>query len=127
MQRNCPNRAGSSLMVDGYIGKRPTQMLVDTGSAVTIIRENVWKEAAGEGDQLSLEATARSVVAANGEQLRLLDQTEVGLHVGGLQVFYNVLVAKGLTQECLLGADFCRSMAVSSTYDGKCCVLVSSP
>ena len=131
MQRNCPNRAenetesrkersrsrpstyklnslaaGSSLMVDGYIGKRPTQMLVDTGSAVTIIRENVWREAAGDGDQLSLEATARSVVATNGEQLRLLGQTEVRLHVGGLQVFYNVLVAKGLTQECLLGADF---------------------
>ena len=128
MQRNFPNRAenetesrkewsrcqpsmyklnslaaGSSLMVDGYIGKRPTQMLVDTGSAVTI---NVWREAAGDGDQLSLEATARSVVAANGEQLRLLGQTEVRLHVGGLQVFYNVLVAKGLTQECLLGADF---------------------
>ena len=53
-----------------------------------------------------MEATARSVVAANGEQLRLLGQTEVRLHVGGLQVFYNVLVAKGLTQECLLGADF---------------------
>ena len=131
IQRNCPNRAenetesrkewsrsrpstyklnslaaGSSLMVDGYIGKRPTQMLVDTGSAVTIIRENVWREAAGDGDQLSLEATAHSVVAANGEQLRLLGQTKVRLHVGGLQVFYNVLVAKGLTQECLLGADF---------------------
>ena len=28
------------------------------------------------------------------------------MHVRGLQVFYNVLVAKGLTQECLLGADF---------------------
>ena len=131
MQRNCPNRAenetesrkewsrsrlltyklnslaaGSSLMVDGYIGKWPTQMLVDTGSAVTIIRENVWREAAGDGDQLSLEATARSVVGMNGEQLRLLGQTEMGLHVGGLQVFYNVLVTKGLTQECLLGADF---------------------
>ena len=40
---------------------------MDTGSAVTIIQENVWREAAGDGDQLSLEATARSVVAANGK------------------------------------------------------------
>ena len=42
---------GASLLVDGYIGAQPTKMLVDTGSAVTTVQENVWREAAGNGDQ----------------------------------------------------------------------------
>ena len=34
-----------AVSVSGYVQDRPTQMLVDTGSAVTIVRENVWEEA----------------------------------------------------------------------------------
>ena len=58
IKRNCLSRKGtqkktlsetaavsSSLFVFGYIAGRRTKMLVDTGSAVTIVKENVWEEA----------------------------------------------------------------------------------
>ena len=33
------------MIVNGYIDRKPLQMLVDTGSAVTLLREDCWKEA----------------------------------------------------------------------------------
>ena len=121
MRRNCSKRGGpsygnrrapptesaavSSLMVTGLIEGECVEMLIDTGSAVIIIREDVWRRSQ-ESHQLQLQLPIRSVVAANGEELDLLGQSEVTLGIGGLAVKHLVLVAKGLTQECLLGANF---------------------
>ena len=59
----------SAVTMDGRVGRRCTRMLVDTGSAVTIVSEKTWREATrGEG----LESVARPVVAANGQQLEVL-------------------------------------------------------
>ena len=95
----------SAVAVDGRVEDRRTRLLVDTGSAVTILREDVWQEAVS-GRQRRLDATTQPVVAANGERLQLLGQCPVSLQVGGLHVSHTVLVARGVTQECLLGADF---------------------
>ena len=45
-------------------------------------------------------------MSANGEDLDLLGQSEVTLRIGGLVEKHMILVANGLTQECVLGADF---------------------
>ena len=37
------NAKSSALVVDGYVGGRLTNMLVDTGSDVSIIRKDVWE------------------------------------------------------------------------------------
>ena len=92
----------STLAVEGLVGSRVTRMLVDTGSAVTILREEVWK---GAGSP-PIEALHRPVVAANGEELRLLGQTRVTITLGEFKIDHQVLVARELTQGCLLGADF---------------------
>ena len=91
--------------VDGQVEGRRTRLLVDTGSAVTILREDVWQEAVS-GLQRRLETATQPVVAANGEELQLVGQSPVSLQVGGLRVSHTVLVARRVTQECLLGADF---------------------
>ena len=90
-------------MVRGLVGDRATTMLVDTGSAVTILLESVWREA---GAQLELTPATRPVVAANGKELEVIGQSMVTIHVGGLHVSHCALIARGVTQECLLGADF---------------------
>ena len=63
IQRNCPKKSGrsskssspanqfkprvaavsSTLYVDGWINEQPTSMLVDTGSAACIVREDIWR------------------------------------------------------------------------------------
>ena len=128
LRRNCPHRGtgqeqsrvsdgrrakgtlslatDAALSVSGRIEQRETKMLVDTGSAVTIVREDAWREAVGGALQRPLGPATYPVVAANGEQLDLCGESEVTLRVGGIQANYSVLVARNITQECLLGSDF---------------------
>ena len=91
-------------MVTGSIERECVKMLVDTGSAVTILRESTWKRA-WESRQLQLHPPVRSVIDANGEDLDLLGQSEVTLGIGGLMEKHMIIVANGLTQKCLLGAN----------------------
>ena len=81
-------------------------MLVDTGSAVSLVRENVWREAHPRARNDQLELANCPIVAANGEPLDLLGKTGTLLTVGGVQENHPVLIARRLTQKCLLGADF---------------------
>jgi len=92
------------IIMEGFIAKIPTQMLVDTGSAVKIVREDTWQDAVGGRGQLT--PPPRPVIAANGDELEVLGLGDVTLQVGGLETTHTVLVARGVTQECLLGADF---------------------
>ena len=77
-------------------------MLVDTGSAITLLRQDVWSQAASP----KLEDPERRVITANGEHLHILGQANVCISVGSVTVNYPVLVTSNLTQPCLLGADF---------------------
>ena len=75
---------------------------MDTGSAVTIIRRDIWDEI-GQKQQ---ETPLRAVSAANGDEINLSGQGDVSIQVSDLSVRHNVLVAECLTQDCLLGSDF---------------------
>ncbi|KAL5517489.1 hypothetical protein EMCRGX_G003040 [Ephydatia muelleri] len=57
------------LLSEQSTGRR-TKMLVDTGSAVTIVKENVWEEAGCD----SLESPVRKLVTANGQEMELAGQ-----------------------------------------------------
>ena len=117
LRRDCPSKSNrkqdsvesaavsSALMVRGVIGGRPTKMLVDSGSAVILIREDVWE---GINTGQALETPVCTVVAANGEKLKLVGQCNLPVQVGGLSHDHPFLIVKssGLTQECLLGADY---------------------
>ena len=83
VRRNCPRKrkdhkdswqaaaVSSTLMVEGSIEGRVTRMLVDTGSAVTLVREDVIRMVPS-GKSLTMQVPANSVVAANGEKLDIL-------------------------------------------------------
>ena len=64
-------------------------MLVDTGSAVTIIRRDIWDGISRK----QLETPVRAVLAANGNEISLSGQGDVLVQVGDLLVRHNVLVA----------------------------------
>jgi hypothetical protein len=96
----------SSLYIQGSVAGRSTRMLVNTGSAVSLVREDVWREAHPGACVDQLEPADCPVVTANGEPLDLLGRTGVLLTVGGVQEHHPVLIARQLTQDCLLVADF---------------------
>ena len=79
-------------------------MLIDTGSAVSLVREDVWREAIELPVDL-LTPPVQPIVAANGGELDLLRQDKLQLQVGDLQVQFPVFIARELTS---LGADFLK-------------------
>ena len=57
----------AALFIYDYIEGRRTKMLVDTGSAVVIIRHDIWDEIG----QKQPETPHRAVFAANGDEINL--------------------------------------------------------
>ena len=81
----------------------PASILVDTGSAVTIVHRRVWERG-------KLRPVAGGpVVVANGEPLQILGQAESHIHLAGGDFTHNVLGTGDVSQDCLLGADFLAS------------------
>jgi hypothetical protein len=85
----------AALFIYGYLEGRCTKMLVDTGSAVTIIRHDIRDEIG----QKQLETPLLAVFAANGDEINLSGQGDVCIQVGDLSVKHNVLVTECLTQD----------------------------
>ena len=123
VRRNCPTSRGrgrgrrqgtmenaatnnSTLVVDGFIGGRRAKMLVDSGSAVSILHQDVWRECTATTTESQLDIAVPPVVAANGGALNILGHTSLVVEVAGLKAEFSFLVAEKLTQECILGADF---------------------
>ena len=67
------------------------------------MKKDIWDQASSNS---KLSAPDSPVVAANGAELDIVGKTVVLLEVGGLQTEFAVLVARTLTQDCILGADF---------------------
>ena len=63
----------SALIVEGVVEGRPIKMLIHSGSAVTILHEDVWKAACAK--PCNLDTPGLPVVVANGETRDLLGQT----------------------------------------------------
>ena len=82
-------------------------MVVDTGSVVTLVRDDVWREATQPVTD-DLTEPVRQIVAANGGEMELLGKKELQIRVGEVDVHFPVLISRELTQECILGAYFLR-------------------
>ncbi len=123
IQRNCPQsryrnssntatpvtHAGTcfSVITTGCVECRPTKMLVDTGSAVTIVNENILKKSTGTYPEL-ISSSSCPIIVANGEELTVRGKFNVKLEIGGINEHFPVdlYVSPAITTECLLGADF---------------------
>jgi hypothetical protein len=95
--------AESAIFTDGEIGGEHVSMLVDTGSAVTLIHSRVWKKL--QPKYGCLEKGPR-VIAANGLPLNVLGQLLVDIRVASIHTSHRVLVADDISHDCLLGVDF---------------------
>ena len=88
----------SSVIVDGYMEGVPTPMLVDTGSALTLIREDIWK--ATTTNQSKLQKSDRTLITADGGSLEILGQTTSRITIGGTVCTTPITVTRGLSQPC---------------------------
>ena len=111
-QQMQPRRIVSSatqqaIFVDGRVDGVSAKLLVDTGSAVTIIHRRLWERGRGIRRSRKLQQlTGGPVVAANGEPLSIMGQTRSRILLADKEFDQEVLVADNVSQDCLLGADF---------------------
>ena len=85
--------------VDGYIDKTPTQFLLDSGAAMSVVNYNVVREQ-------PITKVNTCAVGANGTPLDVVGQTTVTLQLADFRVDHEFTVVHSLTTDCLLGADF---------------------
>ena len=90
----------------GFVNEINVSILIDTGSAVSIISEHLWDKALKES---RLRPVHTPVLAANGESLSIKGHTLASISIAGCTVRHRVLVSSNVSQECLLGADFLAS------------------
>nr|CAD7407599.1 unnamed protein product [Timema cristinae] len=103
----------SAVFVEVKLWDEPIDILIDTGAAVSLIDEKVWRRASNG----KLQPTNRSVINASGDNMTVLGTVSVPVRIGSYFVTQEIIVAKGLTQMCLIDTDFLRR--------NKCDVLLS--
>ena len=120
----------SSFSVAATINNVPVTFLLETGSALTILRKSIWDRCKQPDDKLE-PWNQQSLVGAEGTTLRVYGSTCVQWEVDGKEFSYNVTVVDPLTTEAILGLDFlkgCKIDLVShqlTTSDGQVIVLNS--
>ena len=120
----------SSFSVAASINDVPVTFLLDTGSALTILRKSIWDRCKQPDDKLE-PRNQKSLVGAEGTTLRVYGSACVQWKVDGKEFSHVVAVVDPLTTEAILGLDFlkgCKIDLVShhlTTSDGQVIVLTS--
>eukprot|EP00731_Ephydatia_muelleri_P023225 Em0015g808a len=142
VRQNCPQlRAGNAdnvkrdrsarhtsavactLTLKGAVEGYTTHMLVDTGSSVTLLHENVWKAAVRGQKQLS--PAKYPVMAVNGESLVLSGQGDVLLKTWRqMKTFRVMLVCLNFAKD---HGGVMVAHSVSPTYGGKTTIQLINP
>ena len=65
----------------------------------------------------SLLAVAATLTATNGNQIEVQGQTKVRLRIAEIDILWTVIVARGLSHDCLLGTDFFHQYKCKICYD----------
>ena len=91
-----------AIYVTGAVNSVATAILVDTGSAVTILHKDLWEQSA----RSALEAISSPVTVANGQPLHILGLGTVRICIADVEFVHQAMIADDVSQSCLLGADF---------------------
>ena len=91
--------------VTGIVSNVPVRFMVDTGAAVSLIREDVWTQLTSMGD-IKLETWNKKLVGVEGSPLSVLGATTLDVTLAGTVVSGDFLVAKALSAEDIMGLDF---------------------
>ena len=93
--------------VRGLVAGKNVRILIDTGSAVTLVNEEILRDCAAV---THATAADKSVITANGEPLELVGTAEIPIIIQEEVIRYTVVVAKNIMQKCILGAHFLQAL-----------------
>ena len=86
----------------------------DTGATVSVLNEGTWRKS---GLVTKMEPVTGTLTTANGNELTVLGETKVRFRLGNVDCFWPVIIARGLSHDCILGSDFCQHFQCQIHYD----------
>jgi hypothetical protein len=121
----------------GCVNGLDVALLLDTGAAVTLLRQDVWDKVAATPDSLaSLRPwTEVSLVSAGGTPLTVHACARLALTLGGANFQTDFVVVSPLTSEAILGIDFLQAQEAKidlgrktvDLRDSGCKIVLHSP
>ena len=94
-----------AIYVTGAVNAVATAILVDAGSAMTILCKDLWEQRAISISS-ALEAISSPVTVANVQPLDTLGLGIVRICTADVEFVHQAMTADDVSQSCLLGADF---------------------
>ena len=94
----------SGVYVSGIVNHRKMSILLDSGSIVCIISEEIWKKSGTNG--VNLQPVHRTFTSASGSTIVVLGETGERLRIGDTRISFPVIVARNISHDCLLRIDF---------------------
>ena len=92
----------------GSLNGTPVTLLIDTGAAVTLLRQDVWSQIATCTSELK-PWPGPPLVSAGGTPLTIHGCTCMTLQLGGRDIQTKMVVVSPLTSEAILGIDFLQA------------------
>ena len=92
------------LFTEGLVNQSPVQFLLDSGAAVSVIKQ----ESIPKQNYNDIIETNTLAVSANGTPLNVVGQIKLSVLMEQFSCDHNFVVIKGLTVDCLLGANFLK-------------------
>ena len=97
-----------------------TCILLDTGATVSVLNEGTWRKS---GLVTKIKPVTGTLTTANGKELTVLGETNVRFRLGNIDCFWPVMIARGLSHDCILGSDFFEHFQCQIHYDSGTFVL----
>ena len=101
-QQNTATLINANFYVHGNISEKPTDFLLDSGVAISVIHYKLLP------DNVNITDTTTVAVSANGAPLDIAGQAILSVTLDPLTVTQEFTVVHHLTVDCLLGADFLK-------------------
>ena len=99
--------------VVGSVDGVQVSLLLDTGAAVTLLREDTWSQVTTKNPQALRPWSALELVSAGGTTLTARGCASVELELGGEKFMVEIVVVSSLTSEAILGLDSLREQEAS--------------
>ena len=97
----------------GAVNGVQMSLLLDTGAAVTLLREDTWARITAESPQELRPWSTLKLVSAGGTPLTIHGSARVELDLEGEKFTTEIVVVSPLTSEAILGLDFLQGQQAS--------------
>lgn len=94
--------------VEGTVNGMPTSFLLDTGPAVTLLRQDTWETITANCPQDLKNWSELRLVSADGSPLTIHGSAQFLVDLGGGNRETEVVVVSPLTTEAIIGLDFLK-------------------